>query len=198
MTARVGFVGDVHGCTPVLRRLIELVGPMVSELVFLGDYVNRGPDSSGTIDFLIALRRAGTKCTFLEGNHDRAFRECLEGGSLAAFLAIGGSRTILSYVDRARPDVESQLRRAVPAGHRNFLMGLKTNFLVPGEVFASHQPNEPPSGEFAVHGHYAASGNVPQVTSRSAAIDTGCGITPESPLTCFFYPDRTWIQADSA
>ncbi len=71
MTDRVIAIGDIHGCSLALRKLIELIQPTPDDtVVTLGDYVSRGPDSRGVIDQLIELRG---RCHFypLLGNHDQ-------------------------------------------------------------------------------------------------------------------------------
>jgi hypothetical protein len=54
-------IGDVHGCLDQLQRLVELceedAGAQKVKLILLGDYIDRGPDSRGVIDFLIDLRK---------------------------------------------------------------------------------------------------------------------------------------------
>src|SRR5262249_22446677 len=64
-------IGDVHGCLTALRRLAEFVpfDPGEDVLVTLGDYVDRGPDSRGVLDWLIAYKGKG-KLVPLRGNHE--------------------------------------------------------------------------------------------------------------------------------
>ena len=71
MANRVIAIGDVHGCSVALRRLIEVIQPDARDtVVTLGDYINRGPDSRGVINQLISLRE---QCNYfpLLGNHDQ-------------------------------------------------------------------------------------------------------------------------------
>ncbi|MDX2227172.1 MAG: metallophosphoesterase family protein [Verrucomicrobiae bacterium] len=65
-------IGDIHGCLKALTSLIGFVGPTAQDrLVFLGDYIDRGPDSKGVIDWLIdEKRRRGKKLITLRGNHE--------------------------------------------------------------------------------------------------------------------------------
>ena len=67
-------IGDVHGCLARLILLIESIEKRgdVSQIVFLGDYIDRGPHSKETIDYLIALSKKHP-CVFLRGNHDDIF-----------------------------------------------------------------------------------------------------------------------------
>lgn len=107
-------VGDIHGCSAALARLDEeLQFGSEDRLITLGDYVDRGPDSRGVIDYLIALRE---RCHYvaLRGNHEiMMLRARDEPATLQDWLACGGSRTLESYGSR-RLD-------AVPARHWDFL-----------------------------------------------------------------------------
>jgi len=95
-------VGDIHGMLEELERLIGKL-PLESgdELVFIGDYIDRGPEPKRTIDFLLNLQTR-YKCTFLIGNHEAMFLSYLGwkgsfyfGGE--AFLKNGGDTTLQSY-----------------------------------------------------------------------------------------------------
>lgn len=65
-------IPDIHGCVKTLKALIETqVKPdLGDELFFLGDYIDRGPDSKGVVDYLMQLSDDGYQTTFLLGNHE--------------------------------------------------------------------------------------------------------------------------------
>lgn len=64
-------IGDIHGCLGPLKELIREINPSVEDkLIFIGDYIDRGPDSHGVIDFLIALS-VNRNCVFIRGNHEQ-------------------------------------------------------------------------------------------------------------------------------
>jgi serine/threonine protein phosphatase 1 len=95
-------VGDIHGQREKLDELLATL-PLQEDdrLVFLGDYVDRGPESYGVVERLIALERE-RDCIFLMGNHESMFLDFLGlrderhfGGD--AFLTNGGDRTLASY-----------------------------------------------------------------------------------------------------
>lgn len=72
---------DIHGCLLTLRELLETrlrVAP-TDELYFLGDYVNKGPDSRGVLDYLMALPGQGVRVVCLRGNHDQELLDAAEG-----------------------------------------------------------------------------------------------------------------------
>ena len=118
-------VGDIHG---ELRKLDALLAGLPLEpgdrLVFLGDYVDRGPDSKEVVARLLELEQR-YPCVFLLGNHESMFLDFLgfEGPAYFggdAFLQNGGDRTLWSYdyFDEARPVGEFRL----PPDHESFLL----------------------------------------------------------------------------
>src|SRR5689334_9025432 len=95
-------IGDIHGYSDVLRRLLEMVRPKAKdEIITLGDYVDRGPDSRGVLDTMIELSRTN-RLTALRGNHDYMMQEARKGADyLSGWLACGGGETLQSYGDSA-------------------------------------------------------------------------------------------------
>src|SRR4051812_46533620 len=98
-------IGDIHGRRDLLDRLLVMIdkddaarGSARTELIFLGDLVDRGPDSFGVVDRLMALR--GTRpVRFLMGNHEEMFLRAAAGDlrALRFLVRIGGRETLLSY-----------------------------------------------------------------------------------------------------
>ncbi len=119
-------IGDIHGCLDQLEDLIDRIEPGKDDLlVFLGDYIDRGPDSSGVIDFLIDLA-ASMPCVFLRGNHEHMFLEFLEfGANKAMYLANGGMSTLESYLGPDQFVSHSQVVQKISEGHRDFYAGMK-------------------------------------------------------------------------
>ncbi|MCB1211082.1 MAG: serine/threonine protein phosphatase, partial [Verrucomicrobiales bacterium] len=134
-------IGDIHGQHGKLVGLLEAMGyqqrgsglraswqhPEGRKVIFLGDYIDRGPDSCAVVDRLVAFSKQWP-CTFLLGNHESMFLDFLGwtddryfGGD--AFLMNGGDRTLASYgyFDRERPDRESF---ELPKAHEDFLLAL--------------------------------------------------------------------------
>jgi serine/threonine protein phosphatase 1 len=72
MKAKQWTVGDIHGCLNTLRKLIEekLLPSLNDQIFFLGDYIDRGPNSKGVIDYLIKLKSLGFQVCTLKGNHE--------------------------------------------------------------------------------------------------------------------------------
>ena len=67
-------IPDIHGCVRTLQALLDQVAPtMEDQLFFLGDYIDKGPDSAGVIDLLLDLKSKGYRLHFLRGNHEENF-----------------------------------------------------------------------------------------------------------------------------
>lgn len=89
-------IGDIHGCLNAFTTLLDAVALQSEDrLVTLGDYVDRGPDSRGVLDHLLALRDAG-QLVALRGNHDVMMLEG-RGGRCRNWLMCGGKQTLASY-----------------------------------------------------------------------------------------------------
>lgn len=95
-------IGDVHGCLTALTTLIESVDLAADDrLIFLGDYVDRGPDSRGVLDRLIRWHDEG-RLVALRGNHDQMMLDSREDRLLrSSWLRCGGRETLQSYGHRA-------------------------------------------------------------------------------------------------
>ena len=134
---RIYAIGDVHGRLDLLDALLGAIeaddarrGPAQSRIIFLGDLIDRGPDSAGVLERLRAYRPAFAIPHFILGNHEEILLRLLDGeaGPFANWLAFGGSECARSYgLDpeelRRVPADEAveHLRRAVPQAHAAFL-----------------------------------------------------------------------------
>jgi serine/threonine protein phosphatase 1 len=201
----VGFIGDIHGCLDELRELVNAATARVSRLVFLGDYVNRGPNSREVLDYLVKLAES-QECTFLLGHHDEAFRDAVLADGLDRFLRMGGAATVSSYVEQPYGDVGAQLRARISPEHVRFLTTLaplaQTESYVAAHAIDYLERGLDRDGadddRFRIFGHAPQAAGVPTVTRAGAFIDTGCGTNPGGRLTCLFWPSLTWIQSGGA
>ncbi|MDY6849825.1 MAG: metallophosphoesterase family protein [Geoalkalibacter sp.] len=117
-TGRLLAVGDIHGCLEKLCTLMERVAPQSDDqVVFLGDYIDRGPDSCGVVDYLLDFAERFPRTVFLKGNHEAMLLDFISGRDHLAFLANGGRSTLESYALRSGD--------TLPPTHLAFFRALK-------------------------------------------------------------------------
>jgi len=185
-------MGDIHGHLLALRSLLELLRPTPHDtLVFLGDYVSRGPDSRGVLQAVMDLRRH-CHVVALRGNHEEMLLDARRSpDDLAMFVAVGGDASLLA----PRP---GQKDRSLSGEHWTFLEGLPISHETDRHFFvhANYAPNRPlsdqdrqtalwlpidppPGPHFS--GKTVVVGHTPQVDGtvlnlgHLVCIDTGCG-----------------------
>ncbi|WP_425228646.1 metallophosphoesterase family protein [Sphingomonas sp.] len=133
---RLYAIGDVHGRLDLLIAMVEAIkadvlarSPASTNVIVLGDFIDRGPDSARAVDLLMRLR-VEPRVVVLKGNHEAAMVDALAGDfhALDLWLAHGGLATLASYgVDTAVLDLDdtAQLlrvaREAVPAEVRRWM-----------------------------------------------------------------------------
>jgi serine/threonine protein phosphatase 1 len=122
-------VGDIHGCLAEVRYLVEQL-PLErgDRLVFLGDYIDRGPDSMGVVSYLLELREQGKiDAVFLKGNHEDMFLDYLgfPGNHGDVFLNNGGHATLASYGISASNGAAA-IAGQLPQAHLAFYQNLET------------------------------------------------------------------------
>lgn len=135
-------MGDIHGRHDMLVRLLDRLPyqPERDTLVFMGDYIDRGPDSRAVIETLLDLRRRAPDTVFLMGNHELALLEYarLAGNNLDMLRdlrPLGVEATLASY---GHTDLGLIKHLAfMPGEHRAFLQGLKS-FHRDGEYLFVH------------------------------------------------------------
>ena len=148
---RVYAVGDIHGRLDLLDEVMEMIeidgaarSAAPTTIVFLGDLVDRGPDSRGVVERLRTLAADRDDLRFLAGNHEEIFLGAIDGDAKAVrlFCRIGGRETMVSYgidpQDYERMDfreVAEALQRVVPAAHRAFLSSFENQIVIGDYVF---------------------------------------------------------------
>jgi serine/threonine protein phosphatase 1 len=159
---RVYAIGDIHGRNDLMQLLLRQIddddikrGGADTQIIFLGDLVDRGPDSAGVIETAIALRESGRKVRFLMGNHEEVFvQTCRKRDPKTArfFIRIGGEATLLSYpIARAEYmglDLEQlcdRLDTLVPEEHLAFLESFEDQIVIGDYAFvhAGIRPDVP-------------------------------------------------------
>ncbi|MDL1968442.1 MAG: serine/threonine protein phosphatase [Deltaproteobacteria bacterium] len=97
-------IGDIHGCFDKLCALMDKIkiDPSNDTLLFLGDYIDRGPDSFDVVEYLIDLKKHFQKTVFLKGNHEEMLEKYLSGEDRPIYLKNGGQPTLGSYMKKSQ------------------------------------------------------------------------------------------------
>ncbi|MBN2283687.1 MAG: serine/threonine protein phosphatase [Deltaproteobacteria bacterium] len=138
-------IGDIHGCLDELDALLSTITINADRdlLLFIGDYIDRGPASKGVVDRVLELKARLNHVVCLMGNHEQMFLDYITGGTTGdMFLYNGGDATLRSYRDRL------SLRSAVdimPEAHRDFFESLQLFFETDDYLFvhAGFRPGIP-------------------------------------------------------
>lgn len=98
-TNKTFVIGDIHGQLGMLKKLMAKIPwrPNKDALVFLGDYVDRGPDSRGVVEYLLRLKAAYSKIVCILGNHEKMLLDYLSGTHMELYIANGGGATLKAY-----------------------------------------------------------------------------------------------------
>jgi serine/threonine protein phosphatase 1 len=150
---RVYAIGDVHGRLDLLDRLIDIIDaddrardPARTLIIFLGDLIDRGPNSRDVVERAMALHASARKTRFLMGNHEEVFLRAVKGDirALRMLLRIGGDQTVFSYgiekEEYRSLDFEAlatALEARVPQAHVDFMSGFETSIEL-GDYFFVH------------------------------------------------------------
>ena len=150
---RIYAISDIHGCAHLLKQMLRVIDadlacsrPRYAIEVFMGDYIDRGPDTRSTLDILVERSRRGNT-VFLKGNHEAFLGDVARDPSLLDdWLRVGGVQTLMSYGVSAREPGSQQddpiallegLARAMPPEHIEFLNSLRPSFTC-GDFFFVH------------------------------------------------------------
>lgn len=206
-------IGDIHGYLGALKALLSEVNPTPGDrVVFLGDYVNKGPSVSGTLDLLsdLGIHR---EWIFLRGNHDQMMLDAYRDiDAIDVWEYLSGGNPLASYGRGSTVDLMTR----VPSAHWNFLEHRCRDFFetesylfVHGGIRSSLEPCEEEverlqsmvlsdaaphqSNRVVVCGHSSqGSGKIADL-GHTICIDTG--ITRGQFLTCLDLGDFSYTQA---
>ncbi|MEP1442857.1 MAG: metallophosphoesterase family protein [Hyphomicrobiales bacterium] len=160
---RIYAIGDSHGCLDELKALDQMISddlkaqPVKNHtIIFLGDYVDRGPDSAGCFQYLLERRAADPNVVCLKGNHEEKMVEFLANPIKLAnsFLTYGGDTLAASYgIEAPSLSVDDDVMRkfcealqaAVPSHHLDFIDSLLSHVILGDYMFvhAGIRPNVP-------------------------------------------------------
>jgi len=183
-------IGDIHGCAKALRTLIETIDPTSDdELIFLGDYIDRGPDSRNVIDQILDLQQQ-CRVVALCGNHELMMLSIINRGfDDAIWMASGGRATVTSYggslakipsthlgfFARLKPYYESEDTICVHAGYNPML---PMDQQAAAELYWNHLPALLPaphvSGKRVFVGHTPQGGGNVLNGGHVICLDTYC------------------------
>ena len=93
-------VSDIHGCLKTFKALLEkqVVLSRKDELYLLGDYIDRGPDSKGVLDYIMQLQDSGYKVHCLKGNHEDMMTTAVKNREeVSMWLYNGGQQALASF-----------------------------------------------------------------------------------------------------
>jgi len=198
-------IGDIHGCLKTFRFLLEDVIRLDPEdqIYLLGDYIDRGPDSKGVLDYIMQLLEMGYKVTPVLGNHEEMLLKAQLGyDHLMKWLVNGGRLTLHSFGIDDPPVSTYRVILNIPEVYKRFLWSLKVYvrtedfiFVHAGIDFSLDKPfldkhsmlwtrnpvvnKEKLGGRRIIHGHNAISlarikEMVANPESLSICIDGGC------------------------
>lgn len=214
MPKRTLAIGDVHGCLMQLEALLSAIAPNDDDhLIFLGDLVDRGPDSAGVLKRVISLSHTH-RVTSLLGNHEEMMLAARSShDKFADWILNGGDATLRSY-----GGVRGALRE-VPPEHWQFLetklvdyVETNTHIFVHANAYPDQPMSEQPdymlrwerfddiaeheSGKVIVCGHTPQKSGRPQNRGYAICLDTNA--CRGGPLTCLDTASGRIWQADSS
>jgi len=205
-------IGDIHGCYDRLKALMEKIPIDCSRdtLVFIGDYIDRGPHSVEVVDYLIHLKKRVPEVIFLKGNHEDMLEKFITGADRFTYLLNGGQQTLDSYLTKP---VQSEFF-PIPPDHMEFFKSLRLFYETEEFIFvhAGLRPRVPLKsqntedllwirnkfvstkydfGKRVIFGHTPL--KKPLVEPNKIGIDTGA--VYGNVLTCVQLPDLVFFKA---
>jgi serine/threonine protein phosphatase 1 len=179
-------IGDIHGRLDLLNSALRFIGYEPCRVVFLGDYIDRGPDSAKVVSRLRAGPPEGQEWVCLRGNHEDMMVDAILGGGLDLWLVNGGDDTCESYMDAASEtmlgDVNWMANLPViyegndfVCVHAGIVEGHEDDRRITG--WHRYQNSEGPSykGKMIIHGHTPTKD--PLIVGSRVCIDTGAVFT---------------------
>jgi serine/threonine protein phosphatase 1 len=117
-------IGDIHGCLKTLQSLLEkkIMLSREDEVYFVGDYIDRGPDSKGVLDYLIELIENGYQTVFIRGNHEEMLIESFSGEMyFHPWIYNGGGATLDSFGLTQEEYLALPVDQKLPSKYMEFL-----------------------------------------------------------------------------
>lgn len=210
--AKIFAVGDIHGSFDRLQELLQKIPIDFANdtLVFIGDYIDRGPGSVEVVEYLLDLKKKEPGVIFLKGNHENMLEKYLDGTDRFTYLLNGGQTTLDSYLSKT----DRSGSFPIPNDHMEFFKSLRLYYETEAYIFvhAGLRPKVPLAsqqtedllwirdkfiyskynfGKPVVFGHTPL--EKPLVERNKIGIDTGA--VYGNALTCVQLPDISFITA---
>lgn len=196
-------IGDIHGMAEPLTALLARL-PAEGLLVFLGDYIDRGPESQQVVKRLMALAQERA-CIFLRGNHEAMALAALDGDRNVEdmWYQNGGLRTIESYSYHLPDDHLAFLRATLPYYetadfifvHGGLTPGETPQEMAEEELWWMRDPflsTDYQWGKLVIHGHTPLSSGKPDIRANRINIDTSA--VYGGALTALLLPEKHFIS----
>ena len=126
-------IGDIHGCFDKLCELMQKIKIDFERdtLIFMGDYIDRGPNSFEVVEYLIDLKKRFPKTIFLKGNHEEMLLNYLAGIDRLLYFRNGGQQTLESYINQ----IQLPESPPIPAEHLEFFQSLVLYYQTENYIF---------------------------------------------------------------
>lgn len=205
-------IGDIHGSIDRLQDLMQKIPIDFANdtLLFIGDYIDRGPGSVEVVEYLMALKKRVPEIILLKGNHEDMLEKYLDGTDRFTYLLNGGQSTLDSYLSKTHRSDSFP----IPAEHIDFFKSLRLYYETEAYIFvhAGLRPKIPLAsqktedllwirdkfiyskynfGKPVVFGHTPL--EKPLVEPNKIGIDTGA--VYGNALTCVQLPDVLFFAA---
>jgi calcineurin-like phosphoesterase family protein len=182
-------IGDIHGCSQALESILRVIVPLPEDtIVALGDYVDRGPDSRGVVERMLALSKE-CRLVPLLGNHEVMLLDSIDRGMDNGWLLCGGKETLLSYGGRLEnipswhieyfrsllPYFETETHFFVHANYQHDMpLADQPEFLLYWEHLHLNPPRRHEGGKQAIVGHTSQKSGEILDLGHVVCIDTFC------------------------
>lgn len=199
-------IPDIHGCLRTLTFLLEerLQISVSDRIYLLGDYIDRGPDSSGVVDYIIGLKESGYNINCLKGNHEQLLLDSIGNSSCHnLWMMNSGDSTLKSYSMMTGLSYQEGFYPCIPERHLEFYRSLYPYLLVDDKYILVHggldfrlidpfsdeksilwnRPEPIPDsfmpGKIIFHGHtpeslYSIKDRISNPIARLIGLDAGC------------------------
>lgn len=130
---KIFVVGDIHGCFDKLCALMDKIpiNNTRDQLIFIGDYIDRGPSSFDVVNYLIDFKKRVPGTIFIKGNHEDMLQNYLDGSDRFTYLLNGGQKTLDEYLNRS----DNKEAFPIPSEHLEFFNSLQLYYQTDDYIF---------------------------------------------------------------